>query len=76
MAGPVPQGENVLVLIDQFEELFRYRRSRQIQDSRDEAIAFVRLLLDAAARQEVPVYVVITMRSDFIGDCMDYRGLP
>jgi tetratricopeptide (TPR) repeat protein len=72
----VPQGENVLVLIDQFEELFRYRRSRQIQDSRDEAIAFVRLLLDAASQQEVPVYVVITMRSDFIGDCMDYRGLP
>src|SRR6478752_2947372 len=72
----IPQGENILVLVDQFEELFRYRRSRQIQDSRDEAIAFVRLLMDAASQQEVPIYVVITMRSDFIGDCMDYRGLP
>ena len=72
----VPAGENILVLVDQFEELFRYRRSRQIQDSRDEAIAFVRLLLEAAAQQPVPIYIVVTMRSDFIGDCMDYRGLP
>ena len=25
---------------------------------------------------DVPVFVVLTMRSDFIGDCMDYPGLP
>ena len=70
----IPRAANVLVLVDQFEELFRFRRSRQT-DSKDEAQAFVKLLLEAT-RQDVPVYVVLTMRSDFIGDCMEYPGLP
>jgi tetratricopeptide (TPR) repeat protein/energy-coupling factor transporter ATP-binding protein EcfA2 len=69
-------GENVLVVVDQFEELFRFRRSRHIENSRDEAVAFVKLLLEAAGQQDIPLYVVLTMRSDFIGDCMEYPGLP
>lgn len=72
----LPAGENVLVIVDQFEELFRFRESRQISNSRDEAIAFVRLLLEAAAGHSPSIYVVLTMRSDFIGDCMNFPGLP
>jgi tetratricopeptide (TPR) repeat protein/energy-coupling factor transporter ATP-binding protein EcfA2 len=72
----IPPADNLLVIVDQFEELFRFRRSRQIENSRDEAVAFVKLLLEAAQQQEVPIYVVLTMRSDFIGDCMEYPGLP
>ena len=67
--------DNVLVVIDQFEELFRYRAS-QIANSRDDAVAFVKLLLEAVQQQSMPVYVVLTMRSDFLGDCMEYPGLP
>jgi tetratricopeptide (TPR) repeat protein len=67
--------ENLLVLVDQFEELFRFRRSRLIDNSRDESIAFVKLLLEAVNQQELPIYVVLTMRSDFVGDCMEYPGL-
>jgi energy-coupling factor transporter ATP-binding protein EcfA2 len=72
----IPPPDNLLVIVDQFEDLFRFRRSRQIENSRDEAVAFVKLLLEAAQQKEVPVYVVLTMRSDFIGDCMEYPGLP
>ena len=71
----LPPGDNLLVVVDQFEELFRFRRSRQIEHSRDEAIGFVRLLLEAAKQNDAPIYVVLTMRSDFIGDCMEYPGL-
>jgi len=72
----IPHVDNLLVVVDQFEELFRFRRSRQIENSRDEAIAFVNLLLEAAKQSALPIYVVVTMRSDFIGDCIDYPGLP
>ena len=72
----IPPKDNLLVVVDQFEELFRFRRSRQIDNSRDDAIAFVNLLLDAANQTALPIYVVLTMRSDFIGDCIDYPGLP
>jgi tetratricopeptide (TPR) repeat protein len=67
--------DNVLIVVDQFEELFRFRRSRQVQNSRDEAVAFVKLLIEAARQTIAPIYVVLTMRSDFIGDCMEYPGL-
>ncbi|HEV2763037.1 MAG TPA: hypothetical protein VGV38_08585, partial [Pyrinomonadaceae bacterium] len=66
--------ENLLVVVDQFEELFRFRAARS--GSSDEAAAFVKLLLEAARQREFPVYVVLTMRSDFLGDCAQFQGLP
>ncbi|HEX2164593.1 MAG TPA: AAA family ATPase, partial [Thermoanaerobaculia bacterium] len=71
----MPPGESLLVVIDQFEELFRYRDRLQDRLS-DEAAAFVRLLLSACEDPDVPAYVVLTMRSDFLGDCAQFPGLP
>ena len=101
-------GHAILILIDQFEELFRFRHdsgdARRVQpvpsstqsgqaelldetslidddaltpeQQRNEAAAFVELLLATARQTEVPMYVVITMRSDFLGDCDAFLGLP
>lgn len=68
---------NLLVVVDQFEEMFRYRglSGAAGQGHGPEAIRFVRLLLDSAAQKEVPIYVVLTMRSDFLGDCAQFDGL-
>jgi WD40 repeat protein/energy-coupling factor transporter ATP-binding protein EcfA2 len=68
--------ENLLILVDQFEELFRFADLARQRDAGDEAPAFVKLLLEAARQTEVAVYVVITMRSDFLGDCARFRDLP
>lgn len=65
-------GTNLLLLVDQFEEIYRYWE----KGDRDEADAFVALLLASVARREQPIYVVITMRSDFLGECALFRGLP
>jgi len=72
----IPRHENLLVVVDQFEDLFRFRRSRQVENSKNEAIAFVKLLLEAIRQEDVSIYIVLTMRSDFIGDCMQFQGLP
>ena len=72
----LPQEDNLLIVVDQFEELFRFKHSGQSESSRDEAVAFVKRLLSAADQQELPIYIVLTMRSDFIGDCIEYPGLP
>lgn len=72
----IPGDQNVLVVVDQFEDLFRFNRSRHVENSKDEATAFVKLLLQATQQDEIPIYVVLTMRSDFIGDCMEFTGLP
>jgi energy-coupling factor transporter ATP-binding protein EcfA2 len=70
--------DNVLVLVDQFEEIFRYKRGRSADraDDADEAAAFVKLLLAARESESPVIYVAITMRSDFIGDCMEFSTLP
>ena len=68
--------ENLLILVDQFEELFRFADSAKQRVVGDEAPAFVKLLLAAAQQTEVPLYVVITMRSDFLGECARFHGLP
>jgi tetratricopeptide (TPR) repeat protein len=67
---PLPEHTHLLLVVDQFEEIFRYYR----QGAEDEAAAFVSLLL--ASSQHADVYVVLTMRSDFLGDCALFHGLP
>jgi len=69
---PLPSDTNLLVLVDQFEELFRFRN----EENRNDQDAFVPLLLETAAQHGVPVYVVVTMRSDYLGDCALFPGLP
>src|SRR5262245_63360290 len=54
----LPPQDNVLILVEQFEELFRFRQSRQGGNSRDEAVAFVKLLLEAVGQYDVPIYIV------------------
>ena len=70
-----PGEENVLVIIDQFEELFRFSKLETVYSDRNEAGDFVNLLLGAAQQEEEPIYVALTMRSDFIGDCAKYPDL-
>jgi WD40 repeat protein len=60
----------LLLVVDQFEEIFRYR-----QRSADEAESFIKLLLRSSS-EDVAIHVVLTMRSDFLGNCVAFFGLP
>ena len=66
-------GTRLVVLIDQFEEIFRLA-SRGLT-TLDTARAFIRLLLEASEQRDCPIYVVLTMRSDYLGDCSQFSGL-
>jgi tetratricopeptide (TPR) repeat protein len=72
---------SVIVVVDQFEELFRYAAKRQgieIDEGarrQEEATQFVQLLLGASRERTRNVFVLLTMRSDFIGDCAGFHGL-
>ncbi|WP_075219926.1 nSTAND1 domain-containing NTPase [Acuticoccus yangtzensis] len=68
--GHLRRGQNLLLLVDQFEELFRYSD----YSAREEAEAFVNLLLESA-RGDAPIHVVLTMRSEFLGACALLPGL-
>jgi WD40 repeat protein/energy-coupling factor transporter ATP-binding protein EcfA2 len=104
------EDENLLIVVDQFEELFRYagnsptsrflkcapfsaseskpasepgssNNGQGLQPApaekyENEAAAFVKLLLEATRQHKVPIFVVITMRSEYLGDCAQFWGLP
>ncbi len=86
----MPPTENLLIVADQFEELFRVEQSTQsfassgtqvgahAGEQENDRAAFVKLLLEARQRRdEGPnIYVVLTMRSDYLGDCAQFWDLP
>lgn len=63
-----------LIIIDQFEELFRYKLNNET--SKEKSVEFVKEILSILNHNSLNVYIVITMRSDFLGDCAEYAGLP
>lgn len=72
------KASNLLVLVDQFEEFFtnpeNYHNETPSQDSQ----VVVNLILETARiarKKNLPIYVVCTMRSDYIGQCSSFRGL-
>ena len=65
---------NLLLLVDQFEELFRFQRERD--GGQEEAADFVSILLRLVEQAEAPIFICLTMRSDFLGDCDAFQGLP
>ena len=68
--APLPQHTNLLVIVDQFEELFRYRSVRAAKNGRsraEDAVSFVNLLIEVRRQMAPHVYVALTMRSDFLG---------
>ncbi|MDB5206316.1 MAG: hypothetical protein JWR72_1391, partial [Flavisolibacter sp.] len=68
---------NLLLLVDQFEELFTTKRNNADAETQtNENILFVNILLSLSRQKNLPVYVVITMRSDYIGNCNKFYGLP
>ncbi|HVF81197.1 MAG TPA: hypothetical protein VM884_04665, partial [Flavisolibacter sp.] len=68
---------NLLLLVDQFEELFTTQRTgADAETQQNENVLFVNILLSLSRQKNLPVYVVITMRSDYIGNCNKFYGLP
>jgi energy-coupling factor transporter ATP-binding protein EcfA2 len=65
------ESENFLLLVDQFEEIFRYRS----QEEDAERARLIELLLAVAKHKPSGLHVVTTMRSEFLGDCARFTGL-
>lgn len=69
--------DNLLIMVDQFEEIFRYQReAKNRQAAAEESSSFIKLLLEATAQTERAIFVLITMRSDYLGACAQFRDLP
>lgn len=75
VADVINPERETLIYADQFEELFRFgeKASRAAQEN---ALRFARLFVDAAEQTEVRLHMLLSMRSEFIGQCEAFPGLP
>lgn len=90
LAPRLESNANLFLLVDQFEEIFAFRgideedgqpnldlaRRKERARRKAEAADFVDLLLSVAQQRNLPIYVALTMRTDFLGDCDLFYGLP
>ncbi|APR86345.1 High-affnity carbon uptake protein Hat/HatR [Minicystis rosea] len=58
----------ILVVIDQFEEIF-------LEHDHAEAAAFIDRLIEATSSPTLRARAIITLRADFLGHCLDHRAL-
>jgi hypothetical protein len=85
--GNVRSGHKLLILVDQFEELFLFdensdrtfsegnARRKSSEYDRAHVAQFIDLLLQTIARKDQTVFIVITMRAEFLNLCTAFRGL-
>jgi len=62
-------GKKLLIYIDQFEEIFRFNEEHE---AGKDIAAFVNLLIRSIRKPDDPINIIITIRSDFVGDCSRY----
>ncbi len=70
---------NLIIIVDQFEEFFTNPENyHHGVPSRDSNLVLNVLLETAriALEEDLPIYIVFTMRSDYIGQCAAFRTLP
>jgi len=68
-------GEKVLIVVDQFEELFTRNSEDNHYNKPEDAVRFAGLLENAVKQESFEVYVIILVRTDFIGECAGFHGL-
>ena len=64
-------GDHICILLDQFEELFAFSK----RHGAGEARLLVQFLVGVLRQPLTGLYVVITMRSEFLGACAQFPGL-
>lgn len=74
-AGKGKDDTRILFIIDQFEELFRYGMIGSEKGNREETAAFIDMIVKSTLDKRNNIFFILTMRSDFIGECAHYQGL-
>ncbi len=63
---------NILIVVDQFEEIFTQKGYANEQIHQKNLRQYVDFLLQAVGQDEVPVSVIVNLRSDFLEDCSEF----
>ncbi|MGC1392570.1 MAG: WD40 repeat domain-containing protein [Bacteroidales bacterium] len=71
----IRQDENILLVIDQFEEIFRYISSGKSDVSDTTVITFIEFLVNSLIKPDLNIFIIVSIRSEFLRECSHYKGL-
>ena len=67
--------QQVVIVIDQFEELFRYNSATTRGTLGDDATDFIDLVVNAARKPDQGLYIILTVRSEYVSECSRFHSL-
>jgi WD40 repeat protein len=67
--------QQIVIVIDQFEELFRYSSPSGREEPVDDVTDFIDLLVSAAHRTDQGLYIILTIRSEYVSECSRFHSL-
>jgi WD40 repeat protein len=71
----IEHNDNVLLVIDQFEEIFRYQLSGKTENLNSPVKKFVDFLIALISKPDGNLFIILTMSTEYLGECSKYKGL-
>ena len=69
--------DNLVIIIDQFEELFIFSEPDiELSKTDSNSVRFLNLILKTLKGQNKNIYILVSLRSDYLGNCTIFNGLP
>lgn len=67
--------QQVVIVIDQFEELFRFSPAAGIGAVNDDSTDFIDLIVNAAQKPDQGLSIILTVRSEYVSECARFHTL-
>lgn len=71
----IEHDDNVLLVIDQFEEIFRYQLSGGKENLNSPVKKFIDFLIASISKPVGNIFIILTMSTEYLGECSKYKGL-
>ncbi|MDX9773554.1 MAG: hypothetical protein RBT02_09080 [Bacteroidales bacterium] len=67
--------QQIVIVIDQFEEIFRLSPAAARGSLGDEATDFIDMIVNAARKPDQGLYIILTLRSEYVSECSRFHSL-
>lgn len=67
--------QQIVIVIDQFEELFRFSPAASAGTPCDDASDFIDLIVKAVQKPDQGLFIILTVRSEYVSECARFNAL-
>jgi WD40 repeat protein len=67
--------QQIVIVIDQFEEIFRFSPAAARGTLGDDATDFIDLMVNAIQKPDHGLHIIVTLRSEYVSDCARFHSL-